>query len=55
MNICDERTFLNGVELDKVYDIIKEAANEQHIDHSSIGKCCNGRQKTANGYRWEFL
>lgn len=43
------------IELDKVYDSIKEAAIEQHIDNSSIGKCCNGRQKTANGYHWEFL
>ena len=31
-----------------------EAQRETHIDNTSIGRCCNGKQKIAGGYRWKY-
>lgn len=36
-----------------VYQSRAEAAKAVNIDSSNIGKCCNGRQKTAGGYIWK--
>ena len=36
------------------YDCITQAARENGIDNSSIGKCCHGKKKTAGGYVWKF-
>lgn len=39
----------------KVWDYIKQASNELHIDNSGITACCKGRQKTAFGYIWKYI
>ncbi len=37
------------------YYSIEEAARETGIHRGSIGTCCNGKQKTAGGFRWSFV
>lgn len=32
----------------------KEAERKTHIDSTSIGRCCNGKQGTAGGFRWRY-
>lgn len=39
----------------KEYESIADAVRETKIHKTSIGKCCNGRQKTAGGYIWKFI
>lgn len=41
-------------ELDKTFYGAREAERELGINHSSIGKACQGKQKTAGGYLWEY-
>lgn len=36
------------------YRSAMDASNETGIDNSSIGKCCNGKLKTAGGYIWKY-
>lgn len=38
----------------KEYSCIAEAVRETKINKTSIGKCCNNRQKTAGEYVWKF-
>ena len=39
----------------KIYNSIKEAAEELNLDRGSISKCCHGLRKTVGGYKWEFV
>ena len=32
----------------------RELAGQQVISNGHIAACCNGRQKTAYGYRWRY-
>lgn len=34
---------------------MRDADRQTGIDHSSISKCCNGKQKTAGGYKWKYI
>lgn len=43
------------VETKTIYSTAKEAAKITGINNSSISQCCNGRNKTAGGYHWEFI
>lgn len=44
------------VELDKVFNGVREAARELGIkSHSNISACCKGRYKTASGYHWKYV
>ena len=43
------------IETGQIFSTIKEAANLFNIDNSSICKVCNGKQKTAGGYHWQYL
>ena len=45
---------LNG-NIIKEYSYAKLAATTLNIDLSSIIKCCKGKQKTAGGYKWEYI
>ncbi len=38
-----------------IYNSRKEASNAVGVDPSSIGKCCNGNQKTAGGFIWKSI
>ena len=39
----------------KIYNSIKEAADELGLYHSNIVACCNGRRATCGGLEWEYL
>ena len=41
-------------ELDKTFYGAREAERELGINHSSISKSCQGKQKTTGGYLWEY-
>lgn len=43
------------VELDKVFNSLKEAEQKTGVKYDGISKCCHGIQKTAGGFRWRFL
>lgn len=36
------------------WDCIIDACRQTGIDHSCISKCCQGKRKSAGGYRWRF-
>lgn len=39
----------------KTFSCIRDAEKETGIDNSSISRCCKGKQKTAGGYKWEYV
>ena len=39
----------------KIYNSIKEAADELGLYHSNIVACCNGRRATCGGLKWKYL
>lgn len=39
----------------KLWEAISFAGNELKIDYTSISKVCNGKSKTAGGYKWEWV
>ena len=43
------------VETGEVFESVKIAAEKKNISHNVVSACCNGRQKTAGGYHWEFM
>lgn len=43
------------IELNVIYGSTREAERKTNIDNSSINKCCNGKQKRAGGYTWEYV
>lgn len=43
------------IETQYIYNSINEANKKTGIYPSCIGKVCNGKQKTAGGYHWEFV
>ena len=61
-NYGNHKTFGNKkvIMLDKnnnkinIFDSVNEASKKTNIIATSIGKCCNKKQKTAGGYVWEY-
>ncbi len=43
------------VELDKIFESLNYASRQCHIDSSSIGRACSGKQTVAGGYHWKFV
>ena len=39
----------------EVFDTIKEASIKTKTNKTNIGKCCNNKRKTANGFEWHFI
>ena len=39
----------------KIYNSIKEAADELGLYHSNIVACCNGRRATCGGLEWKYI
>jgi group I intron endonuclease len=39
----------------KIWGCIKDASVALGINYTSIGACCNGRQKTAGGFIWKYF
>ena len=38
-----------------IFSSAHEAGKETGCDHSMIIKCCKGKRKATNGYRWEYM
>lgn len=60
IKIKDNKTNINNknvicFETKEIYNSIKEAGEKTNTSISSIGKCCNYKQKTANGFHWFFV
>ena len=43
------------VELNKIFDSIKEAAKYFDVDPSGISKVLNGKRKTCGGFTWKRI
>lgn len=43
------------LELNKIFDTGKQAAEELDLDASSISKCCKGKVKSVKGYTFEYV
>ena len=43
------------IETSIIYSSISEAELKTGIRRTSIGHCCNGKQKTAGGYHWKYV
>lgn len=42
------------IELDRIFNSIKEASNELKINGGHISSCCRGKRKTCGGYHWIY-
>ena len=38
----------------RIFESARSAGREMNTDHSMISRVCNGKQKTAKGYIWEY-
>lgn len=38
----------------KEWDFLKQASRELSIHYGQLSACCNGKEKTAGGFKWEF-
>lgn len=43
------------IETNQIYNSVSEAGRALNIDKGAISRCCNGQQKQAKGYRFEFV
>lgn len=43
------------IETGEIYESITVAEKNTNISHACISNVCNGKQKTAGGYHWEFV
>jgi hypothetical protein len=34
---------------------VTDVGRKTGVDRSSIGKCCNGKSKSAGGYTWKYI
>lgn len=46
---------INTGEIIKIFNGLKEAAKFTKVNSGSICRVCKGRQKTAGGYKWEYI
>lgn len=44
-----------GGKLIRIYPMIKDAMRATGIDETQIGRVCKGKNKTAGGYKWEYV
>lgn len=45
---------INTGQLISEYPSLNEVERQLNIDHSSISMCCNGKRKTAYGFKWRY-
>ena len=43
------------IDTGEIFQSMSEAEKAKNVAHSTLSKCCNGKLKTAGGYRWEFV
>lgn len=43
------------VELNKIFDSVKDASEQMHVNYGNLTSCCNGKLKTVGGYHWEYV
>lgn len=46
---------IKGGNVIAVFSSTLEACRKTGVNHGSISRCCNGRQKTSGGYSWAWL
>lgn len=39
----------------KVWNCMRDVERELGVSHSCISNCCKGKQRTAGGYKWEYV
>jgi hypothetical protein len=39
----------------KIWNCMRDVERSLNINHSCISNCCMGKQKTAGGFKWEYL
>ena len=43
------------IELDRVFNSMREASKETNTNHTKICMVCRGQRKTAGGYHWQYI
>lgn len=51
----DKSVSILCVNSNTIYYSTREAERETGVDHSSIIRCCKGKQKTAGGFIWKYV
>ena len=51
---CVEQIHSETSQVLRVYPSIAAVANFMGISHSSISRCCTGKQQTCDGFRWRY-
>lgn len=49
-----EQWSLDGTTLIARYESISEAARQTGVEKKNISACCNGKRKSAGGYKWRY-
>lgn len=43
------------VELNRIFNSVKEASEQMHVNYGNLSSCCNGKLQTVGGYHWEYV
>lgn len=43
------------VELDMIFNSVKEASEKMNVNYGNLTSCCNGNLKTVGGYHWKYV
>lgn len=43
------------VELNEVFDSVKDASEKMNVNYGNLTSCCNGKLKTVGGYHWKYV
>lgn len=43
------------MEIIEEFESVLEAKAKTGINNSKIGECCNGKRRSAGGYKWKWL
>ena len=43
------------VELNTVFDSVKEASEKMCVNYGNLTSCCSGKLKTVGGYHWKYI
>ena len=50
-----KKTAVLCIQTGNIYSSAMEAERITNIDSTSIGRCCNGKRKSAGGYTWKWI
>ena len=43
------------IELNTIFDSVKEASEKMHVNYGNLTSCCNGHLQTVGGYHWKYV